>query len=167
MNRLGTTQTTNMAILALVSLLYQSPDASARGGSYSHVDLASTRPVEELPPDVRRAVERWKSICGFPLTARRSFVHCLGDGYLEYQFIALHFNDLSCDNRTAVCNDRGCLHQVYVSTGSTYRLVFTEYVQELTLTFLDHSPAVEIECMAVDAQCPRVLRWNGRRFAGQ
>ena len=27
-------------ILALVSLLYQSPDASAPGGSYSNVDLA-------------------------------------------------------------------------------------------------------------------------------
>ena len=165
MNWLGTTPTMNMAILALVSLLYQSADAAARSGSYSHVDLASTRPIEELPPDVRRAVvERWKSVCGFPLTARRSFVHYLGDRSLGYQFIALHFNDLNCDNRTAVCNDRGCLHQVYVSTGSTYRVVFTEYVQEVTLTFLDHTPAVEIECMAVDARCPRVLRWNGRRF---
>ena len=126
--------------------------------------FASTRPIEELPPDVRRVVGRWKSVCGFPLTARRSFVHYLGDRSLGYQFIALHFHDLSCDNKTAVCNDRGCLHQVYVSTGSTYRVVFTEYVQEVTLTFLDHTPAVEIECMAVDARCPRVLRWNGRRF---
>ena len=167
MNWLGTTQTMNMAILALVSLLFQSPDASARGGGISHVDLASTRPIEELPPDVRRAIQRWKSVCGFPLTARRSFVHYLGDGSLGYQFIAIHFHDLSCDNRTAVCNDRGCLHQVYVSTGSTYRVVFTEYVQELTLTFLDRTPAVEIECMALDAHCPRVLRWNGRRFEGQ
>jgi hypothetical protein len=164
MNWFGTTQTMNMAILALVSLLYQSPDAFARGGAISHVDLASTRPIEELPPDVRRAVERWKSVCGFPLTARRSFVHYLGDRSLGYEFIALHFNGLSCDNKTAVCNDRGCLHQVYVSTGSKYRVVFTEYVQELTLTFLDHTPAVDIECIALHAQCPRILRWNGRRF---
>src|SRR6516165_10225998 len=107
MNWLGTTQTMNMAILALASLLYQSPEAAARGGSYSHVDLASTRPIEELPPDVRRVVGRWKSVCGFPLAARRSFVHYLGDRSLGYQFIALHFHDLSCDNTTAVCNDRG------------------------------------------------------------
>jgi hypothetical protein len=166
MNLFGTTQTMSMAILALVSLLYQAPDAAARGG-YSHVDLASTRPIEEPPPDVRRVVERWKSVCGFPLSARRSFVHYLGDRSLGYQFIALHFHDLSCDNRTAVCNDRGCLHQVYVSTGSTYRVVFTEYLQEVTLMFLDHTPAVEIECMTLDARCPRVLRWSGRRFQGQ
>ena len=94
MNWLGTTQTMSMAILALVSLLYQSPDAAARGGGISHVDQATTRPIEELPPHVRKAVERWKSVCGFPLTARRSFVHYLGDRSLGYQFIALHFNDL-------------------------------------------------------------------------
>jgi hypothetical protein len=57
MNWLGTTQTMNMAILALVSLLYQSADAAARGSSYSHADLASTRPIEELPPDVPRGLE--------------------------------------------------------------------------------------------------------------
>ena len=166
MTLLGTTQTTSMVILALVSLLYQLPDAAARGG-ISHVDRASIRPIEELPPHVRRAVERWKSVCGFPLTAKRSFVHYLGDMSLGYQFIALHFDELSCDNRAAICNNRGCLHQVYVSMGGTYRVVFTEYVEDLTLRFADHTPALEIECTALDAQCPRVLRWNGRRFAGQ
>jgi hypothetical protein len=88
MNWLGTTQTMNMTILALVSLSYQSPDASARGGAISHVDLASTRPIEKLPPEVRRSVERWKSVCGFPLTARRSFVHYLGDRSLGHRFMA-------------------------------------------------------------------------------
>jgi hypothetical protein len=162
MNRPGTTQTMSMAILALVSLLYQSL-AAARGG-VSHVDLASARPIEELPPHVRRAVDRWRSVCGFPLTARRSFVHYLGDRSFGYQFISLHFNELSCDNREAVCNHQGCLHQVYVSIGGIYRIVFTEYVEDLTLRLVDHTPALEIECAALDARCPRILRWNGSRF---
>ena len=102
------------------------------------------------------------------MAARHSFAHYLGDKAVGYRLVALHFNELDCTNRAALCTSRGCLHQVYMSTDGVYRLVFSANVSDITLRFLDHTPAIEIDCERFGPQdCPRVLRWNGRRFAGQ
>lgn len=145
MNLPGTTQTTSMAILVLVSLLYQSADAVARGG-ISHPDVASTQYVKELPPEIRKVVSRWQSACGAPLAARRLFAHYLGDTLIGSHLISLHFHELSCANKSALCSYRGCLHQVYVLTDSRYQLAFSAHVPDVTLTLLDHTPAIEIDC---------------------
>jgi hypothetical protein len=120
--------------------------------------------VEMLPPEIRKALSRWQPVCGSPLEARHLFALYLGDKKSGIRFISLHFHELSCANRAAFCTNQGCLHQVYASTDGVYRLVFSANVADVTLKVIDHTPAVEIECMAVGPQCPRVLRWNGRRF---
>ena len=139
--------------------------AGSRGGAFSHQDVASVRYIEELPAELRKAVGRWQSACGSPLAARHSFAHHFGSGISRYRFVALHFHELACDRKEALCTAQGCLHQMYFSSGGAYRLVFSANVGEVTLTLFDHTPALEIVCVASDQRCPRVLRWDGRRFA--
>lgn len=151
------------ATVAMVGLVCPSNHAAARGG-LSHPDVASTRYIEELPPEIQKALRRWQSACGSPLAARHPFAHYLGDTTSRYRLISLHFHELSCDNRAALCTNQGCLHQVYVSQDGAYRLAFSANVPEVTLRFLGNTPTVEIDCGPLDRQCPRVLRWNGRSF---
>jgi hypothetical protein len=161
-------QITTITIMLTLTGVWLAPPAVARGG-ISYRDVASTQHIEELPSEIRDALGRWQSVCGIPLAARHSFAHYLGDKAMGYRLISLHFHELSCVNKAALCTDRGCLHQVYISTDGLYRLAFSENVPEVTLKFLDGPvPAIEIDCVIVilSTQCrPRLLRWNGRRFA--
>jgi hypothetical protein len=159
-------QITTISTMLTLTMISFSPLAAARG-AISRTDVASTRHIEELPPEIRNALRRWASACGTPLTAKRLFAHYLGDKTVGYWLISLHFHELGCANRPALCTSLGCLHQVYISSGGTYRLVFSANVPELTLSLLDHTPAIEIDGDISSSQSPRVLRWNGRRFVEQ
>jgi hypothetical protein len=79
------------------------------------------------------------------LKAKPLFTHYLGDRAVGYRLIALHFHELGCANRGALCTNQGCLHQVYISTDGAYRLAFSANVPDVTLTLLDHTPAIEID----------------------
>jgi hypothetical protein len=153
------------ATVAIAGLTCHPNHAAGRGGVLSHPEVASARYVEELPAELRKAVVRWQSACGSPLAARHSFAHYLDDRISHYRFIALHFHALACDRREVLCTARGCLHQIYASSGGPYRLVFSGNVADVTLRLFDHTAALEIDCGPPDQQCSRVLRWDGRRFA--
>jgi hypothetical protein len=151
--------------ILIMSLISFSPQATARGGTVSHPDLASTRHIKELPPEIVRAVEHRRSLCGSPLAATSSFARYLGNEFSRYRFIVLHFHALSCGTPSPFCSREGCLHQVYALTGrGTYHLVFSANVPDVTLNQYDHLPEAEIDCGLFDPKCPRILRWNGRRF---
>ena len=154
------------AAVVITGVAYHSNHAagSRGGGGFPYQDVASVRYVEELPAELRKAVARWQAACGSPLAARHSFAHYFGNGISRYRFIALHFHDLACDRKEVLCTAQGCLHQIYVSGGGGYRLVFSANVGEVTLTLFDHTPALEIDCGPLSPRCPRVLRWDGRRF---
>lgn len=119
---------------------------------------------EELPPEIRKAVSRWQSPCGPPLAATHLFAHYLDDRLIGSRLISLHFHELSCANKSGLCSYEGCLHRVYVSTDGRYQLAFSAHVPEVTLTLVDHTPAIEIDCGLLAPRCPRVLRWDGGRF---
>jgi hypothetical protein len=158
-------QITTIAATITLMTIWLSPFATARGG-ISYRDVASTGHIEELPAEIRNAVGQWQYVCGTPLAAKHPFAaHYLGDGVIGYRLISFHFHELSCDNRAAVCTDRGCLHQVNISTDGVYHLAFSANVPEVTLKLLDHTPAIEVDCETFALQCrSRILRWNGRRF---
>jgi hypothetical protein len=158
---------TTITAIATLSLVCPSPEAAAHNVT-SHPDLPSTRHIAELPPEIVKVVNGWQSVCGSPIAARQSFAHYLEDKTLGYRLISLHFRELSCDNKAALCTNAGCLHQVYVSTDGTYRLAFSANVRDVTLTFIDHKPALEVDCDSLlRLQCSRILRWNGHRFDEQ
>ena len=165
---MGLPRTLQTAIAATVVIVgvacYSNHAAGSKGGAISHQDVASVRHIEELPAELRKAVGRWQSACGSPLAARSSFAHYLGNGISRYRFIALHFHELACDRKEALCTAQGCLHQIYFSSGGAYRLVFSANIGEVTLTLFDHTPALAIDCGPSSPRCPRVLRWDGRRF---
>jgi len=156
-------QNATISTVLTLTMIWFSPHAAARGGA-SHTEVASTRHIGELPPEIRNALGRWQSSCGTPLKARPLFAHYLGDSAVGYRLIALHFHELDCANRAALCSNQGCLHQVYIYTDGAYRLAFSANVPDVTLTLVDHTPAIEIDGETFSWQRPRLLRWNGRGF---
>ena len=76
--------------------------------------------IDALPPEVRSALTR---MCGPDLAAQQYFA-----GYFENsKLLVLHFGRLRCGNRTAICTQGRCLHQVYRKVGDHYRLLRSYY----------------------------------------
>src|SRR5271157_5556260 len=134
-----------LATIMLLGLVGAPHDVAARGG-ISRPDPASTRQIEELPPEIRKSVARWQSVCGSPLAAHHQFAFHLEGSASRYRFIGLHYELLSCDRKDALCSKEGCLHEVYVSTGGAYRRVLSVQVRDVELTFIDRTAAVEFIC---------------------
>ena len=49
------------------------------------------------------------------------------------RLITLHFHSSNCLDKNPVCDPTGCLHQIYVSHGNGYRLVFSRKASEIVL----------------------------------
>jgi hypothetical protein len=77
--------------------------------------------INDLPAEIRNAIAPFAQVCGGRLAAEHSFASYFQRGTTK--LIGLHFEHLSCPNRTAICSAAGCLHQVYISTGGRYRLL--------------------------------------------
>lgn len=69
--------------------------------------------------------------------------------------------------RAAICTSEDCLHQVYVSAGAGYRLVFETRVGELESKVIAGAPAIEISCLRHGSASARVLRWNGNMLVAR
>src|SRR5882762_5477022 len=93
--------------------------AFARGSSFEQ-NVWDAGNIDGLPPEVRSALTR---MCGPDLAAQQYFA-----GYFENsKFLVLHFGRLRCGNRTAICTQGRCLHQVYGKDGDHYRLLKSYY----------------------------------------
>ena len=93
--------------------------AFARGSSFEK-KIWDAGNIDGLPPEVRSALTR---MCGPDLAAQQYFA-----GYFENsKFLVLHFGRLRCGNRTAICTQGRCLHQVYERDGDHYRLLKSYY----------------------------------------
>lgn len=149
-------------LAALLALLGNPATSLARGGVGPDPRLAS-RQIEALPQAIRRDLAPLERACG-GLRAEAHFSRHLSPGGATQQFIALHFDNIGCNNRGAVCTPAGCIHRVYVSSGSGYRLVFDARVEDLELTMIGSTPAIRLQCAGFDPDCTRVLRWTGSRF---
>lgn len=153
-------------ILAALLALFGNPATSlARGGVGPDPRLAS-RQIEALPRAIRRDLAPLERACG-GLRAEAHFTRHLAPGSATPQFIALHFDNIGCNNRDAVCTPTGCIHRVYVSSGTGYRLVFDAHVEDLELTMIGGTPAIRLHCTGFNPDCMRVLRWTGSRFEDQ
>lgn len=133
-------------------------------GAMAAEDLWAAVHIDGLPPDIRRNLSKHVRRCGGP-KALHYFSRYLSPRGSRHQFVSLHFEEFSCRDRAAICTSEDCLHQVYVSTGAGYRLVFEARVKELELKIIDGTPAIEISCAwPAGMECARVLRWNGSAF---
>src|SRR5262249_27666858 len=107
---------------------------AARSGGPATEDRWNPRHVNDLPPEVRGGVIAHAAGCDRPLAAEHGFVLYFNSGGTK--LIGVHFEHLRCGNRNAICTAAGCLHQVYVSAGGTYRLLQSAHVPELDLTHI-------------------------------
>jgi hypothetical protein len=115
--------------------------------------------LEKLPSEIRAQVQKWEAACGGPIAAAQQFAL-----YLTIpgtQFVALHFDDFRCNNKSVHCNLRGCLHEVYASSGGKYRLVLAVHAREIRLVRQQNAASVEIHDAGGTS---RLLHWNGVRF---
>jgi hypothetical protein len=61
-----------------------------------------------LPSEIRARVRKSEVACRGPVAAAQQFAL-----YLTIpgtQFVALHFDDFRCQNKSVLCNGSGCLH---------------------------------------------------------
>ena len=131
--------------------------ASSHGGVAQ--DRWNPAHLENLPPDIRAIVQKWEGACGGSLAAAQQFALYLTVPGAE--FIALHFDDFRCRNKSVHCDTTGCLHEVYVANGGRYRRVLAVHARDIQL-LRDQNAAV-VEISDVNGKT-RALRWNGRRF---
>jgi hypothetical protein len=128
-----------------------------------HSGLAENRwnpaHLQNLPPEIRTSVQKWEAACGGSLAAGQQFAL-----YLTVpgaQFVALHFDDFRCNNKSVHCETTGCLHEVYVATNGRYRRAVAVHARDIRLIRDRGTAELEISGMSGTI---RTLRWNGGRF---
>ena len=131
--------------------------------AFSHSGVAQDRwnpaHLQNLPLEIHTVVQKWEAACGGSLAAAQQFALYLTVPGAE--FVALHFDDFRCGNKSVHCSPTGCLHEVYVATKGKYRRVLTVHARDIRL--LRDQNAALVEISGVSGKI-RALRWNGRRF---
>jgi len=146
-----------MVVIALLGLPGMLQPASPHGG------LAENRwnpaHLQNLPPEIRASVQKWEAACGGSLAAAQQFAL-----YLTVpgaQFVALHFDDFRCGNKSVHCDATGCLHEVYVATNGRYRRALAVHAGDIRLIRDRDRAGVEISGVNGNA---RTLWWSRGRF---
>ena len=98
---------------------------------------------------LRRVARGRPAVCALPYRSRA-------------QFVALHFDDFRCGNKSVHCVTTGCLHEVYLATNGRYRRVLAVHARDIRLINYQNTAAVEISG-GVGGKT-RTLRWHGGRF---
>jgi hypothetical protein len=150
------------AAFAIVSLLGFAgiPPASARGVVFSASEAHGPAHIEGFPREVRATIEHSARACGAPIAAWHLFSRYIQDRVTGDRLIALHYEEVHCVNKPAICTTAGCLHQVYVSKGGPYRLILTVHAPEIELKLIRGS-AFEITCGETATSCIKDFRWDG------
>ena len=113
---------TLISVGLLATAISQASPAFARGGVHLLDPALNPQHINGLPAEVRDAV-----------------AHMCRSAQAEHQFarysqnlrvLVLHFEHFRCGDRSALCAQAGCLHQVYTSTGGRYRLLRSYYAPE-------------------------------------
>ena len=148
--------TTAVALLCMLGLLQ--PALSHSGVAQDRWNPAH---LGNLPLGIRTIVQRWEAACGGSIAAAQQFALYLTVPGAE--FVALHFDDFRCSNKSVHCGSTGCLHEVYVAKNGRYRRVLAVHARDIRL--LRDQNAAMVEISSVNGEI-RALRWNGRRFVG-
>jgi len=151
-----------LLLLAFLGPLGGTSTAEARPG-IGQEDPWAAGHIQELPQDVQRHIVPQSQACGSS-RAQHSFARYMAQADKKPEFVALHFEMFGCRDRAKVCTSSGCLHQVYATSRTGYRLVYTGYVRELELKRVDGVAAIDISCAPAVQNCRRTLWWNGRGF---
>jgi hypothetical protein len=149
------------AALLFAALAVGSTQAVALASMSSDREVWSPTRIDALPPELRSRVMRLERSCGAPLSAAKLFaLHLRASGT---QFITLHFDDFRCENRHILCRGSECLHEVYVRSGSSFRLALSIHPLDLKMTHEGDMAGLEVTTAGPHPSTV-FYRWDGRRF---
>lgn len=97
-----------------------------------------------LSAPLRARLREVSLLCGPPLEAEHHIATYIQANGAEYAI--LHFEHLRCQNRTVLCRDARCLHEVYKLNGNTSRRLLQAVVIELRLSKIDERAVLEVDC---------------------
>ena len=154
-------------LLIVVAFFAASTSAAAlssfpsRGG---WSNLTSER-LQQLPSSVRAAILNAQKVCGEDsISVRNGFIRYLKDASGN-EFVALHFDQFHCTNRSALCTPAGCLHRIFVTRdGFAHREVWHAHVQEVDVANETGRMSASVDCSREGQYCAAVLRWNGKQL---
>jgi hypothetical protein len=149
------------AALLFAAIAISSTQAVARASMSHDREIWNSTRIDALPPELRSRVMRLERACGAPVSAAKLFVlHLRASGA---QFITLHFDDFRCENRDVLCRESECLHEVYMRSGSSFRLVLSIHALDLKMT--NEGDMAGLEVTTAGPHPSRVFyRWDGHRF---
>lgn len=146
-----------MSALLLVELLSATSAVYARGGFSSENPLAAEH-IEALPPEIQRKLSARARACGNKAAAAHYFSVTIATK--GQRFISLHFEDFACQNRTTICREGLCLHEVYLQSKAGPRLVFSAHAHDLKM--VDDGDTIGLEVSGGSLQGR--YRWSSGRF---
>lgn len=138
--------------------------ARASGQAQGRLVPLSSGQYSRMSPAIRSALEMANRSCGDEyITVRNGFLRYLQGGTGE-EFTAVHFDEIGCANRAALCSSAGCLHRIFVTRGSSQREVWRGRASEIDMSIVAGRPSIEVHCGDFGHGCCRRLTWNGSRF---
>jgi hypothetical protein len=145
------------AVFGFVGFKMLSPTQAVALASmfHDHEAWGATR-IDALPPELRL-----EHSCGARLSAEKLLALQLSPS--GTRFIALHFDGFRCENRNVLCWGSECLHEVYVRSGSSFRLALSIHAVNLKITKEGDMASLEVTT-AVPHPSTVFYRWDGRRF---
>ncbi len=152
-------------LATVAAILLNVASGPAGSAAMPQEDRWDPRHISLLPAEIRNRLAAQQRVCGAPLAAEHAFSRSLSGVGPRSEFVALHYEHLRCGDRTANCDERGCLHEVYAAAGGRFRPVLRIHVRELELRLVGGRPAVGLDCEPYGTGCRAILYWKGRAFA--
>ena len=149
-----------LACFAVAVLLALRSGATPATAYESVGDTAQLLSLDRLPREVSATLNAWKPACGDRLTAGRMFARVTEVSGRRY--LTLHFEELACVDRSAICTAAGCHHEVYVLSQGRFHRVFSRDTTGLNLKDDERTAVLELDCGLLG--CLRALRWDGHAF---
>lgn len=118
----------------------------------------SSNHLAQLPAELQTRVLSLQNACGAQISAQQYFSTSIEIG--QESFRALHFQDLSCQNRQFICTATGCLHEIYRQSGGLFRKVFGLFAQDIRM----ENDSGRLMIRATRGGEIRSFRWTGRSF---
>ena len=138
--------------------------ACASGIAQGKFSTLSYERLQRLQPAIHKAFKAAQLLCrGDAINVRTGFLRYL-KGKEGVEFIAIHFDQVECFNRDALCSPNGCLHRIFVSKRGNLREVWRGDVLEIDMSNESGIPSIDIDCSQRGSVCRHRMQWNGRRF---
>lgn len=101
------------AVILITSSILVQTSLAARGGGFASENPLAAEHIGDLPIEIRRSLKRFERECGAPVAGHHFSTSIEASGR---RFIALHFETFYCPGSLAICDEDGCLHEIFAET---------------------------------------------------